>query len=282
MPSTTLAPPVKHNAIDATLELSGPKATVRDYWNREACDTVVATAPKFSREYFEEIEAYRYGKDPHVLSFAQFTRYHGKRVLEIGVGAGTDFLQWVRAGAKAHGVDLTEEAVRHVEERLKVYGLRAEDIRVADAERLPYPDEAFDLVYSWGVLHHTTDPVAAIREAVRVLRKGGVGKLMLYNRHSYYTFYRYLQYGLLRGLPFRSVRRILATHQESPGTVAFTKKEVSSVLQRMGVRPVLIEAPPTRRDLLSNQNVLLRAMARTLTSLFGRDHGWYMLIEFQK
>src|SRR5439155_22213891 len=133
------------------------KRAVHDYWNAGACNSEVAVAPKYTREYFEQIEAARYAIQPEIFSFAQFTRAHGRKVLEVGVGAGTDFLQWVRAGAQAYGVDLTDEAVEHTRRRLEIYGLEAAEIRVADAESLPYANDTFDLVYSWGVIHHTPD-----------------------------------------------------------------------------------------------------------------------------
>src|ERR1043166_4138386 len=120
------------------------KEQVRDFWNRQSCDTNFARAPKFSRDYFEQIEAYRYGDQPFIHSFAQFTRYHGKRVLEVGFGAGTDFIQWLRAGAIASGIDLTEEAMENLRHRIQVYGLPSpEKILVSDAENLPFPSEYF-------------------------------------------------------------------------------------------------------------------------------------------
>src|SRR5260221_7081090 len=71
------------------------KEQVRDFWNRQSCDTHVAQASKFSRDYFEEIESYRYFDQPFIHSFAQFSRYHNQKVLEVGFGAGTDFIQWL-------------------------------------------------------------------------------------------------------------------------------------------------------------------------------------------
>ena len=116
------------------------KEEVRRFWNRASCDTEAADSPKFSREYFEEIESFRYVDQAFIHSFAQFTRYHGKKVLEVGFGAGTDFIQWVRAGAFASGVDLTQEALDNLEHRIKVYELPfPEKIQLADAERLPFP-----------------------------------------------------------------------------------------------------------------------------------------------
>src|SRR6266850_5803378 len=95
------------------------KAEVRKFWNRQSCDTQVAEAEKYSRGYFEQIEAFRYFDQPFIHSFAQFTRYRGKRVLEVGCGAGTDFIQWLRAGAVASGIDLTQEALDNVRHRIE-------------------------------------------------------------------------------------------------------------------------------------------------------------------
>src|SRR5690349_12742063 len=94
------------------------KTEVREYWNKQSCDTQVATSAKFSKSYFEEIEAFRYFDQPFIHAFAQFSRYHGKRVLEVGYGAGTDFIQWLRAGALASGVDLTPEALANLQHRI--------------------------------------------------------------------------------------------------------------------------------------------------------------------
>jgi 2-polyprenyl-3-methyl-5-hydroxy-6-metoxy-1,4-benzoquinol methylase len=88
-------------------EPSALKDQVKAFWNRESCDTWQAQSEKFSREYFEQIEQWRYQDQPFIHSFAQFTRYRGRRVLEVGFGAGTDFIQWLRVGARVSGIDLT-------------------------------------------------------------------------------------------------------------------------------------------------------------------------------
>ena len=82
-------------------EAAALKAQVKAFWNRESCDTGQARSEKYSREYFEQIEQWRYRDQPFIHAFAQFTRYRDKRVLEVGFGAGTDFIQWLRAGAPA-------------------------------------------------------------------------------------------------------------------------------------------------------------------------------------
>jgi len=259
------------------------KAQVRDYWDKESCGAGIAVSTKFSRQYFEEIEEYRYSIEPEIFSFAQFTRFREQKILEVGIGTGTDLIQWVRAGAKAHGIDLSEEAVEHAKKRLNIYGLSAEEVRVADAENLPYPDNTFDLVYSWGVIHHTPDTIRALEEILRVTRIGGKIKIMVYNRRSLVALYKYLHFTLLRGKPFRSISWILYHHQESIGTKAFTIREVRNVLSKYPVCVKEICAKATKYDLLWNKPFLFRLGAYILACLFGFDRvGWFMTIELEK
>jgi SAM-dependent methyltransferase len=267
--------------------MSAQKDLVHDYWNRRSCGTDVARSLKFSREYFEEIEAYRYAKEPEIFSFAQFTRFHGRRVLEIGIGAGTDFLQWVRAGAQAHGVDLTEESIANVRERLAVYGLRAAEVRQADAEALPYAEGTFDLVYSWGVLHHTPDTARALREAVRVLAPGGLAKVMLYNRRSIVALVWWLRLCLLKGRPWRSIAWALANHLESPGTQAFDGDEVRAMLAGQPLAELRITSPLSLSDGAQPEDTAKGRAVRRLASwlvrlLRWRDPGWFLLVELRK
>ncbi len=259
------------------------KTQVHDYWNQESCGTEVAASTKFSRRYFEEIEEYRYSTEPEIFPFAQFTRFRDQKILEVGIGAGTDFIQWVRAGAKAHGVDLTKEAVEHARKRLDIYGLKAEGLSVADAENLPYLDNTFDLVYSWGVIHHTPDTIRALEEILRVTRIGGKMKIMVYNRRSLSALYRYLRFSLLRGKPFRSISWVLYHHTESIGTKAFTMREVRNILANYPVHIKDICARVTKHELLWNKPFPLRAGAYILAGLLGFDKaGWFMTIELEK
>jgi SAM-dependent methyltransferase len=136
-------------------------------------------------------------------------------VLEVGFGAGTDFIQWLRAGAVASGVDLTEEALANLTHRINVYGLPAPaSIKVADAENLPFETGYFDLGYSWGVLHHTPNTEKAVRDLVRVVRPGGQLKLMLYNRRSLCSFHHWVKYALFRGRPGGERRHFI--HDDFP------------------------------------------------------------------
>jgi ubiquinone/menaquinone biosynthesis C-methylase UbiE len=201
------------------------KGKVKQYWEGRPCGTNDASASEHSVEWFDEIEESRYTQEPFVHAFAQFTRWRGKKVLEVGCGAGTDFVQFARAGADLYGIDLTEKAVELTRKRLAMYGLSA-DVRVGDAEALPFDDNWFDLVYSWGVLHHTPDTEKAIAEVYRVLKPSGCLVIMLYHRRSVVVLRIYLKYGLRAGRPFRKIADILANHMESAGTKAYTFSEI--------------------------------------------------------
>jgi SAM-dependent methyltransferase len=209
----------------ATQEAERTKGAVRGFWERTPCGSWDATAPEGSPEYFEQIERRRYELEPFIPDYADFASTRGRRVLEIGVGLGTDHVQFARAGANLAGVDLTDKGVELVARRLEQEGLGS-DLRVADAERLPFEDGAFDVVYSWGVLHHTPDTAGSVREAIRVLRPGGRLCVMLYARHAWVSYGLWVRHGPLSRRPFRPLSDVLHHHMESLGTQGFTKREI--------------------------------------------------------
>ena len=160
------------------------KMEVHSFWNAQSCGTQFTDKEKYTKDFFDEIEKDRYAKEPEILKFAEFKSGKGKKVLEVGVGAATDFMNWAKCGAELYGIDLTIEAVDHAKQRLELYGLQAECIKVADAENLPFESDFFDIVYSWGVIHHSPDTPKALKEIIRVLKPSGKAKLMVYNRKS--------------------------------------------------------------------------------------------------
>ena len=133
---------------------------------------------------------------PRVMGFGKF---RGARLLEFGCGMGTYLLQFARGGARCTGVYLTPRSVEITRHRFRLYGMDGA-FMIADGERLPFASESFDVVYSNGVLHHTPDTAGAFREVHRVLRPGGVARVMLYHRNSLnYWFEFVLRRGLLGG-----------------------------------------------------------------------------------
>lgn len=204
---------------------------VRDFWETEPCGTgeeIVRDIQPLTREWFEQIERHRYRVEPFIHSIAQFTRFHGKDVLEVGVGAGTDHLQWARAGARLSGVDLTQAAVDTTRAHLKIYGFESNLQRV-DAETLPFATGSFDVVYSWGVIHHSAQPERIVSEIKRVLRPGGRFIGMLYGRRSFLVFKLWVRHALFKGRPWLSARNVVWNHMESVGTKAYTLEELRTL-----------------------------------------------------
>ncbi len=264
-------------------ETESLKQSVADYWNAQPCGTQFSDQSKYSKEYFDEVEAFKYSIEGHIFSFAQFTRFHGQKVLEVGVGAGSDFVQWVRAGAIATGIDLTQEGINHVQRRLDVYGLKAHELKVADCESLPFADNSFDLVYSSGVIHHTPDTPKAMREIIRVCKPGGRCKVMIYHRHSLLSFFFWVRKALLKGRPWKSFAWCLYHFMESPGTKAYTKAEAAQMISDQPVKDVHIWSVLTYYDKLGRFNKFFQFCAATLSRLLGGDNvGWFLNIEFVK
>src|SRR5262249_44046494 len=178
---STAESPMTHGTNNASAEM---KERVRAFWQAHPCGTKFSEAEMGTREFFERVEQHRYEKEWHIPAAAGFAGARGLKVLEIGCGLGTDGAQFAKAGAVYTGVDLTEASIVLARKKFELTGLPGE-FRVADAEKLDFPGESFDLVYSHGVLHHTPDIEAAVHEIHRVLKPGGRAIVMLYHRGSY-------------------------------------------------------------------------------------------------
>jgi ubiquinone/menaquinone biosynthesis C-methylase UbiE len=260
------------------------KSELKNFWNKQACGTATIDSEKYSLQYFEEIEQHRYDLQPEIFNFAQFTRFHGKRILEVGVGAGTDFLQWVRAGAECYGIDLTPEAIDHVSRRLQLYGLEAKDLLVADAEDLPFVDNYFDAVYSWGVIHHSPNTIKALEEIIRVIKPGGEAKIMIYHRHSLLAFFFWIKHALLKFRPWKSIAWVLWNHMESIGTKGYTIKEFNEILSKYNnLSEYKVGTIYTYYDKLARFPKFMQWIAKVITAFTGREKiGWFLTIEFKK
>jgi ubiquinone/menaquinone biosynthesis C-methylase UbiE len=244
---------------------------VRGFWEQAPCGTtaeIVGELPKLTREWFERVETHRYAVEPYIHSAAQFTRHHGKMILEVGVGAGTDHLQWARAGAICHGVDLTQAAIDTTRARLDMYGFKSQLTRLDAEQGLPYPDETFDLVYSWGVIHHSEKPETILAEIRRVLRPGGAFIGMMYGRHSLVAAKLWFKHGLFEGKPWLSFRHMLWNHVESVGTKGYTVRELKAMFSQF--RSCAAEPIITVYD--------TRLFPKWISGMFPNRWGWFIIL----
>ena len=265
--------------VPAAAEL---KTDVQSFWNAEPCGSRYLGA----REDFEAHARARYELEPYIREFARFQESSGKRVLEIGVGMGADYLEWLTAGALATGVDLSSASVERARRRCELAGYTP-DLRVADAEHLPFPDSAFDIVYSYGVMHHSPDTAQCIREARRVLKPGGTLRLMIYHHPSLTGLMLWARYGWRRG---NSLRRSVYDHLESPGTNSYSEDEARGLVA--GFEQIEFRQEFSPGDLLLNDpsarfqgplyRLIWKVYPRALVRAWGRKLGLFLLISARK
>jgi SAM-dependent methyltransferase len=157
---------------------------VRTYWNERIHDLEMTTRPVGTREFFDELDAYRFDKLSYLPHVVDFTAFRGRRLLEVGCGVGTDLVRFAQGGASVVGFDLSETAVRLARQNLELHGPRG-TVLVADGGAMPIPSASFDVVYAHGVLQYAPEPRRIVEEALRVLKPGGTAIFMVYNRVSW-------------------------------------------------------------------------------------------------
>lgn len=266
------------NVVDSeTLKPERLKDEVRSYWNAHPCGTQFTDIEWGSKEFFEEVERFRYEAQPFMRELVGFERYRGKKLLEVGCGLGTDLLQFARGGAIVTGVDLSSTSIDLVRKRFALYGLPV-DAQPADAENLPFAEASFDVVYSFGVLHHTPNTQRAIDEVYRVLKPGGACVIMLYHKHSLHVWLGVLWHGLRGGT--RRVKSVVEDWvriydgTENPLGRAYSRREVRRMFGKFSELEITL-CDPIRRGLPKVLNILNQA-------LFARWCGFWMVIKGRK
>lgn len=248
---------------------------VREYWNNRPCNIRHSQSPIGTKEYFDEVEARRYANEPHNYTFPEFERWKDKRVLEIGCGIGTDATNFARAGANYTGVDLSSESVKLAKQRFEVFGLTGE-IFEANAEELDSvfdPHEKFDLIYSFGVIHHAPRPERVISHLSRLLKSGGEVKCMLYAKNSW------------KNILIDAGWDQPEAQDNCPQAVTYTKDEAHTLFRHAGFKDIKVE-----QDFIFPWNIehyvkyeyvkqpWFEAMPPELFKIMERALGWHLMI----
>jgi ubiquinone/menaquinone biosynthesis C-methylase UbiE len=265
-----------------------PKQEAMRLWGADPCGGQAGDSPEGTPEFFRSIDRDRYGAyAPWLPAAAGFTQHAGQRLLEIGCGMGTDLASFARGGANVMAVDLTPRHLGIARQRLQVEGHPVRLVR-SDGEVLPFPDNTFDVVYSFGVLHHTPGTEKAIEEVRRVLRPGGSAIIALYHRDSvFYWFYTILLRGLLKGVLFRhGYRRLVADIEQHEHTDALPLVKVYSrgQLRRIFRRYSSIATEVYHLDAghFSYLSPIVRRFPQSWMDAAARRAGWYIFAKAVK
>ena len=162
---------------------------VRTYWDDRPCNVKHSKKEIGTKEYFDEVERKRYTAEPHIPSFAGFSNTKGKKVLEVGCGMATEGINFARAGATYTGTDLSTESLDLAKKRFNVYNNEG-NFYLGNSEELSsfVPVETYDLIYSFGVIHHSPHPEKIISEIKKYMNKDSTLKIMLYASESWKNY----------------------------------------------------------------------------------------------
>jgi SAM-dependent methyltransferase len=243
-------------------------ADVREYWNRHIHDLEVTRHPVGSPGFFADLDEYHFEKLHHLPRLIDFDGYRGKRVLDVGCGAGTDLARFARGGARVTGVDLSPSAIDLARANFAQQGLEA-DLRETDGEHLPFPDETFDLVYAHGVVQYTVDARRLIEECRRVLKPEGTAIFQVYNRISWLN-----ALSLLMKVPLE--------HEDAPVLRRYSAAEFRALLSGFRDVRLIAERFPVKSRLHGGWkgflfNTVFVGAFNALPRPIVRRFGWHLL-----
>lgn len=264
-----------------------PIKKVQVFWDRRPCNIRHSKSKVGTKKYFDEVEKRKYFVEPHIPKFAQFKKWKGKKVLEIGCGIGTDTINFARAGAQVTAVELSKKSLDLSKERAKVYGLEKKiKFYFANAEELSkvVPTEPYDLIYSFGVVHHTPHPEKVISEIKKYSHKRTIIKIMVYYRFAFKILWILFKFG--KGV-FWELDKLIANHSEattgSPVTYVYSRKGVRKLLKGFRIINISVDhifpySVPEYRRYQYKKVWYFRFLPQLIFRWLETHYGWHLLI----
>lgn len=260
------------------LKLTAANNAAIRQWSNRPCGALAGSS-EYDLGYFEAVERERYEHyAPWMRKFINFDSYAGKRILEVGVGLGTDLVQFAKQGADVYGIDITPRHLELAARNFEVRGMRA-NLKYAAAAALPFESDSFDVVYSFGVLHCTDNTVRSISECHRVLRPGGQLILGVYHTYSFFHAYTIFVTGVVRGnlqrLGYRGLMSLIESGADGvkfvPLVKTYSRRQLQNILEDFSA--VRFDV----RHLTPNDfGALRRFVPELLAERAGRHIGWYI------
>lgn len=252
------------------------KIEIQKQWDTDPCGAVtVQDREPESLEFYRAVRDHRYREyGPWFDRVMGFDNWRNKDVLEVGVGLGSDHYRFAVNGNRMTALDLSQEHLRHTVKHLGLEGLRT-DTHLGDAENMPFADARFDLVYSFGVLHHTPDTERSIAQVYRVLRPGGTAIIGLYHRDSYFYWLSTLLFaGVLKGgLLRKSYRRLMSEIEYRAD--ADSAMPIVKVYSRSGVRRLFRQFRTVELKVCHVQPGLFQNSPKWVRPALEKYFGWF-------
>jgi 2-polyprenyl-3-methyl-5-hydroxy-6-metoxy-1,4-benzoquinol methylase len=248
---------------------------VENYWDKRPCNIKHSNAEVGTREYFNEVERRKYFVEPHIIDFANFDSWDGKQVLEVGCGIGTDAVNFARNGAVYTGIELSNESLTLAKKRFELFGLSGNFLK-GNAEELykVLGETKYDLIYSFGVLHHTPDLSLALKQIRNYCHEKSKVKIMVYASNSYKQ--KMIEAGLDQP----------EAQYGCPIANTYEKDEITEILKESGFKvtsvyqshifPYQVEA---YKNYKYSKQPWFEKMPEEVFEVLEKNFGWHLLID---
>jgi SAM-dependent methyltransferase len=245
-----------------------PASRVRAYWDQHIHDLEISRHAPGSPGFFADLDQYHFEKLHHLPRLVDFDGQRGRRVLDVGCGAGIDLARFARAGARGVGVDVAHGATRLAATNIAQQRLAASIVE-ADGSALPFPDAAFDFVFAHGVIQYAADDRAIVTEVRRVLKPGGQALFQVYNRVSWLN-------------ALSKLMKVGLEHEDAPVLLKFSIAEFKRLLSGFREVRVVPERFPVKSRLHGGWkgalfNTIFVGTFNALPRPLVRRFGWHLL-----